>query len=48
MLDAYRLGGSLYVPATHRDVLNIANGLKWPELRSVIFCTEDAIAPRAL
>jgi citrate lyase beta subunit len=48
MLDAYRLGGSLYVPVTHRDVPSIANGLKWPELRSVIFCTEDAVAPSAL
>lgn len=48
MLDAYRLGGSLYVPVTHRDVLSVANGLKWPELRSVIFCTEDAVAPKAL
>ncbi|MGQ9659664.1 MAG: HpcH/HpaI aldolase/citrate lyase family protein [Thermochromatium sp.] len=48
MLDAYRLGGSLYVPVTHRDMLRIANGLKWPELRSVIFCTEDAVAPSAL
>ncbi|WP_295402062.1 HpcH/HpaI aldolase/citrate lyase family protein [uncultured Thiocystis sp.] len=48
MLNAYRLGGSLYVPATHRDVLRIANGAKWPELRSVIFCTEDAVAEDAL
>ncbi|SDY10877.1 Citrate lyase beta subunit [Allochromatium warmingii] len=48
MLDAYRLGGSLYAPVTHRDVLQIANGVKWPELRSVIFCTEDAVAPTAL
>ena len=48
MLSAYRLGGSLYVPVTHRDVLRIANGQKWPELRSVIFCTEDAVAPAAL
>ena len=48
MLNAYRLGGSLYVPATHKDLLSIANGLRWPELRSVIFCTEDAVAPAAL
>jgi citrate lyase beta subunit len=48
MLSAYRLGGSLYVPVTHRDVTSIANGIKWPELRSVIFCTEDAVAPSAL
>jgi citrate lyase beta subunit len=48
MLNAHRLGASLYVPATHRDLLDIANGLRWPELRSVIFCTEDAVAPEAL
>ncbi len=48
MLNAYRLGASLYVPVTHQDVLRIANGDKWPELRSVIFCTEDAVAPEEL
>ncbi|MCF7996111.1 MAG: HpcH/HpaI aldolase/citrate lyase family protein, partial [Chromatiaceae bacterium] len=48
MLEAYRLGGSLYVPVTHKDCLQIANGRKWPELRSVIFCTEDAVAAEAL
>ncbi|MEA3640700.1 MAG: HpcH/HpaI aldolase/citrate lyase family protein [Lamprobacter sp.] len=48
MLDAYRLGGSLYVPVTHKDCLEIANGRKWPGLRSVIFCTEDAVAAAAL
>ncbi len=48
MLEAYRLGGSLYVPVTHKDCLSIANGCKWPELRSVIFCTEDAVAAEAL
>lgn len=48
MPNAHRLGGSLYVPVTHKDVLAIANGTKWPELRSVIFCTEDAVASQAL
>lgn len=48
MLNAYRLGASLYVPATHHDLLNIANGTRWPKLRSVIFCTEDAVAETAL
>ncbi|QIK38724.1 HpcH/HpaI aldolase/citrate lyase family protein [Caldichromatium japonicum] len=48
MLEAYRLGASLYVPVTHRDLLAIANGERWPNLRSVIFCTEDAVAPQAL
>ncbi len=48
MLNAYCLGGSLYVPATHQDLLTIANGTRWPALRSVIFCTEDAVAENAL
>ncbi len=48
MLEAYRLGGSLYVPVVHKDILRIANGDKWPKLRSVIFCTEDSVAPEAL
>jgi citrate lyase beta subunit len=48
MLEAYRLGGSLYVPLTHPDCLRIANGEKWPELRSVIFCSEDAVSEQAL
>ncbi len=42
------IGASLYVPATHKDLLAIANGKKYPSLRSVIFCTEDAIFERDL
>jgi citrate lyase beta subunit len=42
------LGASLYVPATHADLLAIANGEKLSHLRSVIFCTEDAVADREL
>jgi len=39
------LGASMYVPCTQSpEVLAaIANGEKFPELRSVIFCTEDAV-----
>ena len=33
------LGASLYVPATHKNLAQIAAG----DMRSVIFCTEDAI-----
>ena len=33
------LGASLYVPATHKNLAQIASG----DLRSVIFCTEDAL-----
>jgi citrate lyase beta subunit len=42
------LGASLYVPTTHKDLLAIASGEKLSHLRSVIFCTEDAIAERDL
>ena len=42
------MGASLYVPTTHKDLLEIANGIKLPKLRSVIFCTEDAVADREL
>jgi citrate lyase beta subunit len=39
-----QLGASLYVPATRTDLVDIANCHRYPELRSVIFCTEDAVA----
>jgi len=42
------LGASLYVPANHKDLARIANCDKLPQARSLIFCTEDAIAEREL
>jgi len=39
-----RLGASLYVPATRTDLTAVANGEQLGVLRSVIFCTEDAVA----
>ncbi|MEC5163058.1 MULTISPECIES: HpcH/HpaI aldolase/citrate lyase family protein [unclassified Janthinobacterium] len=42
------LGASLYVPSTHKDLLAIANGDKLEHLRSLILCTEDAVAERDL
>ncbi len=42
------LGASLYVPATHKDLLLIANGDLLGHLRSVIFCTEDAVSAQAV
>ncbi|GGY50750.1 HpcH/HpaI aldolase/citrate lyase family protein [Pseudoduganella albidiflava] len=42
------IGASLYVPTTHRHLLEIANGERIAALRSVIFCTEDAVAEREL
>src|SRR5437667_4800024 len=47
-----QLGASLYVPCTRGDLVQIGNRRKYPHLRSVIFCTEDAVRaedlPRAL
>ncbi|MFN8575724.1 MAG: HpcH/HpaI aldolase/citrate lyase family protein [Candidatus Sericytochromatia bacterium] len=43
-MDYLKLGASLYVPAIHNDIINIAKGLKFPNLKSVIFDTEDAIS----
>ncbi|MCI0377939.1 MAG: HpcH/HpaI aldolase/citrate lyase family protein [Gemmataceae bacterium] len=43
-----QLGASLYVPATRPDLAPIASRDKFPFLRSVIFCTEDAVAQREL
>ncbi|MFC4933281.1 HpcH/HpaI aldolase/citrate lyase family protein [Massilia sp. GCM10023247] len=42
------MGASLYVPANHKDLLQVANGEKLPQARSLIFCTEDSVADRDL
>jgi len=42
------MGASLYVPANHKDLLQVANGDKLPQARSLIFCLEDAVADRDL
>jgi citrate lyase beta subunit len=48
MMRSLELGASLYVPATRLDLAAIGNRAKYPGLRSVIFCTEDAIGPDEL
>jgi len=51
-IDVIALGGTLFVPATHKDILEIANCIKYPNLRSVVIDTEDSISqenlPKAL
>ena len=44
MIEPASLGATLYVPADRPDLLQIALGGKYPELRSVIFCLEDAVS----
>ncbi len=38
------IGSPLYMPAHRMDLMEIANGEKLPGLRTVIFCTEDAVS----
>jgi citrate lyase beta subunit len=48
MTSPLALGASLYVPATRPDLAAVAGGRKYPAVRSVIVCTEDAVHPRDL
>jgi len=41
--DHIELGGTMYTPATNKKLLQIASGEKFPYLKSVVFCLEDAI-----
>ena len=43
MRDVIELGASLYVPASRPDLGMIARGERLGRLRSIIFCTEDAV-----
>lgn len=44
-IDAWHLGATLYIPATHRHLDQVLAGTRLPELRSVVMCFEDAIHP---
>ena len=41
--DFLELGGTLYTPSISKHILSIANGDKFPKVKSVVFCLEDAI-----
>lgn len=43
-LSPVQLGGSLYIPATHKNVNAICNENRYPLLKSCIIDTEDAIS----
>ncbi len=47
-LDPHRLGASLYVPAIHPKLAAVFAGHSYPDVRSLIACTEDAIAEHQL
>lgn len=46
--SAVQLGATMYLPATRPDLATVVHGHKWPTLRSVVICTEDAIQSREL
>lgn len=43
MSSALSLGATLYMPATRQDLWQVVKGEKYPELRSLVVCLEDAI-----
>ena len=47
-LEPHRLGASLYVPATHAKLDSVFAGDSYPNVRSLIACTEDAISEHHL
>ena len=47
-VDYIELGGTLFVPATHKDLLGIAEGKKYPALKSILIDTEDGISQSVL
>lgn len=43
MKSALSLGATLYMPATRQDLWSVVKGDKFPELRSLVICLEDAV-----
>ncbi|MDR2187675.1 MAG: HpcH/HpaI aldolase/citrate lyase family protein [Azonexus sp.] len=48
MPDPTQLGASLYVPATHHALAEIAAGTRLASVRSLIVCTEDSVSAQHL
>ncbi|WP_336929592.1 HpcH/HpaI aldolase/citrate lyase family protein [Acinetobacter tandoii] len=48
MLTALSLGATLYMPATRPDLWAVVKGEKYPELRSLVICLEDAITEQEI
>jgi citrate lyase beta subunit len=44
LFSPWFLGAPLYMPGHRRDLMEIANGEKFSMLRSMVFCTEDAVS----
>lgn len=44
-VSPWQLGATLYVPALHPPLAEIALGQKYPQLTSIVVCLEDAVCP---
>lgn len=44
MCNYIKLGGTLFIPATHKDLKSVLSGEKYINLKSVLIDTEDSIA----
>ncbi|WP_455757163.1 HpcH/HpaI aldolase/citrate lyase family protein [Sulfurimonas sp.] len=42
-INYLELGGTLFIPATHKDLKAVVSGVKYPTLKSVVVDTEDSI-----
>lgn len=42
-ISPWNIGSSLYIPATHSDLVNIIINNKYSDLKSIIICLEDAV-----
>ena len=43
-ISPFALGATLYMPATREGLLAVVSGYRFPELRSLVVCLEDAIS----
>lgn len=41
--DPLQLGATMYVPVIHSQLEDVVSGLRYPQLRSVVLCLEDAL-----
>jgi citrate lyase beta subunit len=43
---AIELGATMYIPATHEQLWEVTEGIKFPILKSIAVCLEDAVLER--
>jgi citrate lyase beta subunit len=43
LLHAIELGATMYIPATHEQLWEVTQGIKFPQIKSIAVCLEDAV-----